>query len=719
MSLQKNYRFNDLIALAIGAICFVAVINPAILNVNFVSWIPAGDNLTNYLGWVFYRNGPLTLPWGLNPVYGDFISSSIVYTDSIPILAMIFKIFRSHLSEDFQYFGLWYLICFILQAYYGNKIANTISTIKFQKFLITIIFVYSPAFLCTINVNPTLAAHFIILASIYLLIRSDQYNRLLYWFFILILSAGIQFYIFLPVACVWLANLFDERFLKKSLNRFEFWKELLVIICSLAIFLWFAGYFAILTNEISSSVSTMGPGGYGTDIWSLNLLSLFLSDYWSLFSNGLADYYGASNSFNYFGLGVILLFFLTLFFWKKNFSQIFFKRNLFILFVVFFLAIFSITNIVRFGNYELNIPIPDGIVSIASILRSSSRIFWIPNYLLLVYMLKVALREFSGAKGTLILAIIVTLQLVDTSRGWIQLRNTIGVPQLYPFHNAFKDKIWDCRFLQENFDRIIYVPAKDYDRFWEGIGSVAAKCKLATNHVLLNRPARAKISKFNQKFSIDLAQNRLDSRTIYIVDESFVMPVRMHMDPMRDSFSKIGEYFVFIPNAINCSECPQPSDKFQIEALRVKNIEINKKIHFGREDLGSNYLFGVGQFSSFGWGWSYPETWGAWSEGRRSIALIPMPLSGGANNLLLTLRAYNPKGISQVVGIRINGEYIGKYVLNKTDANVISIPLGVFGSVDFLSIDFDTPGAVSPSDFEENNSDTRKISIGLISAEFR
>ena len=135
--------------------------------------------------------------------------------------------------------------------------------------------------------------------------------------------------------------------------------------------------------------------------------------------------------------------------------------------------------------------------------------------------------------------------------------------------------------------------------------------------------------------------------------------------------------------------------------------------------MGSNYLFGVGQFSSFGWGWSYPETWGAWSEGRRSIALIPMPLSGGANNLLLTLRAYNPKGISQVVGIRINGEYIGKYVLNKTDANVISIPLGVFGSVDFLSIDFDTPGAVSPSDFEENNSDTRKISIGLISAEFR
>ena len=75
------------------------------------------DPAQHFLGWDFYRNSPWTLPVGLNPRFGLDLSSSIVYSDSIPLLAIPFKVFASFLPSPFQYFGLWVLVCFILQAW--------------------------------------------------------------------------------------------------------------------------------------------------------------------------------------------------------------------------------------------------------------------------------------------------------------------------------------------------------------------------------------------------------------------------------------------------------------------------------------------------------------------------------------------------------------------------------------------------------------------------
>ena len=77
------------------------------------------DPATHFLGWHFFRNEPWHLPLGLNWAYGMEMSSSIVYTDSIPLLALIFKPFSNYLPTLFQYTGLWILICFALQGTFG------------------------------------------------------------------------------------------------------------------------------------------------------------------------------------------------------------------------------------------------------------------------------------------------------------------------------------------------------------------------------------------------------------------------------------------------------------------------------------------------------------------------------------------------------------------------------------------------------------------------
>jgi hypothetical protein len=56
------------------------------------------------LGWYFFQNDIWRFPLGSNPNYGEEIASSIVYTDSIPILAFLFKSIRSLIPGNFQYF---------------------------------------------------------------------------------------------------------------------------------------------------------------------------------------------------------------------------------------------------------------------------------------------------------------------------------------------------------------------------------------------------------------------------------------------------------------------------------------------------------------------------------------------------------------------------------------------------------------------------------------
>ena len=93
-------------------------------NFNFSnqSWLINGDLAQYQLGWKFYRDDIWRFPLGLNPNYGITNSSSIIYSDSIPLFAVFFKIFRSFLSEEFQYFSFWIFICIYLQALFSFKI---------------------------------------------------------------------------------------------------------------------------------------------------------------------------------------------------------------------------------------------------------------------------------------------------------------------------------------------------------------------------------------------------------------------------------------------------------------------------------------------------------------------------------------------------------------------------------------------------------------------
>ena len=89
-------------------------------NLNFQNskWLYTVADISNSQnGWIFFKNDIWHFPFGKNPNYGLDIASSIIFSDSIPLFAFFFKIFKNFLPEIFQYFTLWIFLCFFLQSY--------------------------------------------------------------------------------------------------------------------------------------------------------------------------------------------------------------------------------------------------------------------------------------------------------------------------------------------------------------------------------------------------------------------------------------------------------------------------------------------------------------------------------------------------------------------------------------------------------------------------
>ena len=135
MNLEKK-DWSALYPLLLGACAFFLTVGFAPLNPNNADWILGRlDPTQHYLGWLFFRNGPWTFPVGLNPLFGLDLSSSIVYSDSIPLLAIPLKALDPLLPDRFHYFGLWIFASFLLQAWLSWKILGIYSQNTVLKLL--------------------------------------------------------------------------------------------------------------------------------------------------------------------------------------------------------------------------------------------------------------------------------------------------------------------------------------------------------------------------------------------------------------------------------------------------------------------------------------------------------------------------------------------------------------------------------------------------------
>ena len=104
------------------------------------SWINSIDMVQDLVSWEFFKNDNWKFPIGMNPNYGMDISNSVVFTGSIAIFAVFFKIINFILPENFHYFNLWYFTCFFLQSLVSYKILHHLTKNSLYSFLGSLFF---------------------------------------------------------------------------------------------------------------------------------------------------------------------------------------------------------------------------------------------------------------------------------------------------------------------------------------------------------------------------------------------------------------------------------------------------------------------------------------------------------------------------------------------------------------------------------------------------
>ena len=204
----------------ISILLFFIITGGSIINPQHIDWLILGkkqisDNESYLIGWLFFKQAPLLqYPFLLLPKLGEGLLLTLVYTDSIPLMAIPFKIFRDFIPFDFQYFGFWIFSCFLLQGIFSYLILSRFIKNRVPTILATTLFLIAPVFLFRFQLGHfALLGHWIILASILLYCcRTFSMRK---WLLVIIVSLLIHPYIFTMVAVLFGSDIL-QRLLKKE-----------------------------------------------------------------------------------------------------------------------------------------------------------------------------------------------------------------------------------------------------------------------------------------------------------------------------------------------------------------------------------------------------------------------------------------------------------------------------------------------------------------------
>src|SRR3954454_11639434 len=130
-----------------------------------------GDRLTNLIGALYYAHDSWRLPLFYVPKLGFPEGVNIIYTDSLPLMALISKLIYKLSGVWFNYFGLWIFLCFPLLALFAALAARE-AGLKDNAGIIAaaVLAIACPAFLLRF-MHLALMGHFLIMWAVYLYFR--------------------------------------------------------------------------------------------------------------------------------------------------------------------------------------------------------------------------------------------------------------------------------------------------------------------------------------------------------------------------------------------------------------------------------------------------------------------------------------------------------------------------------------------------------------------
>jgi hypothetical protein len=519
---------NDLIRVNILFLSLSLILSIYLLGFRYfdptnTSWLFWGDLPTLQTGWNYFRIDEWRFPIFSNPNYGIYLNNNLIYSDSIPLFALFFKIFNFILPDNFQYFSLWILFSIYLQGLISYLIIFRITKSINFSLVGSIFFIFSTIMIHRITEYPQLSGHWIILLFLYTELL-DKNKKFISQNIVILLSLLIQFYFTLILLMIFFINQFYNLILKqKSLNSVLKHSFLVLISAIVAMFIF--GYFQISPDD---------GLGWGYGFYNLNLNSFFNPSgetntkiSWSNFLSDKPLQNGEMEGFSYLGVSGIIflvLFLKHIFFEKKNI--IFKPRSLLLITVIIFFL--SLSNNINFGDATIiNYPLNKYFYALASLFRSSGRFVW-PIYYFIFIIGIISIYVLFPKKNIVILSILLSFQLIDLSSG---LKHYFNGNQ---YKVSSEDKYIDYEYwikISKQFENLRLLKPKNNTAIYKNLSPIIIKNYFkSTDVVYLSRVNREKIAeeRYNIKNKIidkDLSQFE---NTLFVTDDISIINYFFH-----------------------------------------------------------------------------------------------------------------------------------------------------------------------------------------------
>ena len=477
----SNYHF---LFLVISIISWIYLLGFDYIYPTNVSWLNSGDLSTYQLGWEYFRNDKWRFPIGLNPNYGIYSDSNIIYSDSIPLLAIIFKLFNFLLPEKFQYFSIWIFLCIYLQIFFSFKIIFIGTGHKFFSLIGSLFFLTASIFIHRSGIHLSLLGQWLILCGIYIEI-SENNKKYFFRLITILLSLVIHFYFFLMLLIIIFSQDLYKVVIKKKYNLNIIKEFTLIIILSLVL-MYVIGYFSIKLDDglgwgygyynfnLNSFINPSGQNNNGTFSWS-NLL--MKQNYQNKEIEG----------FSYLGIsGIIFFIIFSINFFKKKY-KIFFQNLNWVIIIVPFLII-SISNNINFGDLNIfSIDLNKFVYAFFSIFRASGRMIWPIYYIIFIVGIIFTFKYFKS-KSIYVLLILLIIQIGDTYSG---IKNYKFGSQYPEIHKHKKNPFWIG--LSSQFNEILLIESKNQSNIFNHLSRYLIEEKfIKTDLVNLARVNREK-----------------------------------------------------------------------------------------------------------------------------------------------------------------------------------------------------------------------------------
>ena len=399
----------------IGALFFIVIYGFKVLDVTNDDFLMGYhlDMTQHYLGWRLFRESAWHFPFGLCDTSIYPYMSSVVYTDSIPLFAVFFKALSPILPTKFQYFGLFGMICFMLQGGVAKLLLRKKIKNEILRNVGSLFFVSGIVFVHRMFWQTALSAHFLILLSFLLYIYRNDIEKttikVLLWMGLGSLAISIHFYLYGMVSVLLvgfaLLEAMDQHYnIIKDIIRFL---SFIVPYLAITVFLFYlyGGFYGTVKSI------EMYDNPVGADVNAL-FESMGTSLFFSKSSNIKFE------TFCYIGVAVLVLLVPAAFSLIKCIREKWNTHKKTIVLVAVFVLLFVLFSL------SPNIMINDKVILSVNIVpqtlwtytwglfRNCGRFMW-PVMYLLIYVAIVYSKDILKTKYPVVLVLMLCIQLVE------------------------------------------------------------------------------------------------------------------------------------------------------------------------------------------------------------------------------------------------------------------------------------------------------------------